>query len=319
MTVLVTGGAGYIGSAIVDALAERGEDVLVIDNLSRSTRPEFPRGVDFEALDIGAADRIEHLVSRHGIESCIHLAGLIAVGESVSNPGLYIENNVVQSAHLLRVLARSGVCRIVFSSSAAVYGNASTTPIDESEPTQPTSPYGWTKLVTEQMLEIHDRSDGLRSVSLRYFNAAGATARRIERHSPETHLIPLAVRAATEPGGRLTVFGDDYPTPDGTAVRDYIHIVDLAEAHLLALDYLRAAGETTVLNLGAGVGHSVFEVILAVENVLGRRVPYETGPRRAGDPAELIASTQRARRLLNWAPLRSTLPEIVSSLAAHAP
>ena len=319
MTVLVTGGAGYIGSAIVDALAERGEDVLVIDNLSRSVRPHFPRGVVFESLDIGNADRVEQLVNRHGIESCIHLAGLIAVGESVSNPGLYIENNVVQSARLLRVLVRSGVSRFVFSSSAAVYGNASTSPITENEPTEPTSPYGWTKLATEQMLEMHDRSDGLGSVSLRYFNAAGATERRIERHTPETHLIPLAVRAATEPEGRLTVFGDDYPTPDGTAVRDYIHIVDLTEAHLLALDYLRAAGETTVVNLGAGVGHSVFEVIAAVEKVLGRRVPYETGPRRAGDPAELIASTQRARRLLDWAPSRSTLPEIVSSLAAHAP
>lgn len=318
MTVLVTGGAGYIGSAVVDALAGRGESVLVIDNLSRSARPEFPPGVEFESMDVGDAGGVEQLVNRHGIESCIHLAALIAVGESVSNPGLYIENNVVQSAHLLRVLARSGVSRVVFSSSAAVYGNASTTPIDETEPTEPTSPYGWTKLVAEQMLEMHDHADGLRSVSLRYFNAAGSTARRVERHTPATHLVPLAVRAATEPDGRLTVFGDDYPTPDGTAVRDYIHIVDLTEAHLLALDYLRAGGETTVVNLGAGVPHSVLQVVAAVEQVLGCRVPYEIGPRRAGDPAELVASTQRARRLLGWAPSHSTLVEIVSSLAAHA-
>lgn len=319
MTVLVTGGAGYIGSTVVDALAGRGESVLVIDNLSRSTRPNFPGGVEFESADIGDTECLEHLVRRHGVESCIHLAALIAVGESVADPGLYIENNVVQSARLLRVLVRNGVSRLVFSSSAAVYGNASMTPISESESTQPTSPYGWTKLVAEQMLEMHDHADGLRSVSLRYFNAAGATARRMSPRRPATHLIPLAVRAATEPDCQLTVFGDDYPTPDGTAVRDYIHIVDLTDAHLLALDYLRAAGETTAVNLGAGVGHSVLEVISAVENVFGRRVPYEVGPRRAGDPAELIASTQRARRVLDWAPSRSTLPEIVSSLAARVP
>ncbi|WP_419932795.1 UDP-glucose 4-epimerase GalE [Candidatus Poriferisodalis sp.] len=318
MTVLVTGGAGYIGSAVVDALAAHGEDVLVIDNLSRSTRPDFPGGVEFESVDIGDTESLEHLVRRHGIESCIHLAALIAVGESVADPGLYIENNVVQSARLLRVLVRNGVSRLVFSSSAAVYGNTSTTPISESESTQPTSPYGWTKLVAEQMLEMHDHADGLRSVSLRYFNAAGATARRTSPHRPATHLIPLAVRAATEPDGRLTVFGDDYPTPDGTAVRDYIHVADLTEAHLLALDYLRAGGSTTAVNLGAGVGHSVFEVVAAVERVLGRPVACEIGPRRMGDPAELVASTQRARHLLGWEPSRSTLAEIVSSLAAHS-
>lgn len=314
MTVLVTGGAGYIGSAVVDALAERGEQVVVIDNLSRSARPEFAAGVDFESVDIGDSESVEHLVRCHGIESCIHLAGLIAVGESVADPGLYIENNVVQSARLLRVLARNGVGRVVFSSSAAVYGNASRVPITESEATAPTSPYGWTKLVNEQMLAMHNDADGVRSVSLRYFNAAGATARRVERHDPETHLIPLAVRAATELDGRLTVFGNDYPTPDGTAVRDYIHIVDLTEAHLQALDYLRAAGTTTIVNLGAGIGHSVLDVIAAVADALGRPVPYEVGPRRAGDPPELIASPQRARRLLNWEPSRSTLAEIVASL-----
>ncbi|MDE0320570.1 MAG: UDP-glucose 4-epimerase GalE [Acidimicrobiaceae bacterium] len=318
MTVLVTGGAGYIGSAVVDALAAHGEDVLVIDNLSRSTRPDFPDGVEFESVDIGDTESLEHFVRRHGIESCIHLAALIAVGESVADPGLYIENNVVQSARLLRVLVRNGVSRLVFSSSAAVYGNASTTPISENESTQPTSPYGWTKLVAEQMLEMHDHADGLRSVSLRYFNAAGATARRMSPHRPATHLIPLAVRAATEPDGRLTVFGDDYPTPDGTAVRDYIHVADLTEAHLLALDYLRTGGSTTAVNLGAGVGHSVFEVVAAVERVLGCRVPCEIGPRRVGDPAELVASTQRARHLLGWDPSRSTLAEIVSSLAAQS-
>ena len=311
MTVLVTGGAGYIGSAVVDALAERGEQVLVIDNLSRSAQPEFPDGVNFKKADVGDSEVVERLVRCHGVESCIHMAALIAVGESVTDPGLYIENNVVQSARLLQVLARSGV----FSSSAAVYGNATTVPITESEPTEPTSPYGWTKLAAEQMLAMHDHADGLRSVSLRYFNAAGATAQRTERRTPTTHLVPLAVRAATEPGGRLTVFGDDYPTLDGTAVRDYIHVLDLAEAHLLALDCLRAGGSTTIVNLGAGVGHSVLEVIAAVEDVLGCSVPYEIGPRRAGDPPELVAATQRARCTLHWSPSRSTLADIVTSLA----
>ncbi len=316
MTVLVTGGAGYIGSVVVDALAERGERVVVVDNLSRSSPPALPRGVTFESASVGDSEAISHLVNEHGITSCIHLAGLISVGESVRVPGAYIENNVVQSARLIGALIDCGVEFVVFSSSAAVYGNATTQPITESAPLQPTSPYGWTKLFVEQMLRMHDTGDGLRSVSLRYFNAAGATSNRTERHKPETHLVPLAVRAASEHQEPLTVFGSDYPTPDGTAIRDYIHIRDLVDAHLLALDYLRDGGATTALNLGGGTGHSVLEVVAAVERGLGRTVRYELGPRRAGDPAELIASPELARRTLNWEPSRSTLEEIVASLAA---
>ncbi|WP_420436357.1 UDP-glucose 4-epimerase GalE [Candidatus Poriferisodalis sp.] len=316
MSVLVTGGAGYIGSVVVDALAERGERVVVVDNLSRSSQPVLPPGVIFESAGVGDSEAISRLVRGHGITSCIHLAGLIAVGESVRDPGAYIENNFVQSARLIRALLDGGVELVVFSSSAAVYGNASTQPITESAPLQPTSPYGWTKLCVEQMLRMHDTADDLRSVSLRYFNAAGATSNRTEQHNPETHLVPLAVRAASERQEPLTVFGSDYPTPDGTAIRDYIHISDLVDAHLLALGYLRDGGATTALNLGGGTGHSVLEVIAAVERGLGRTVRYKLGPRRAGDPAELIASPQLAQRTLNWVPSRSTLAEIVASLAA---
>ncbi len=316
MTVLVTGGAGYIGSVVVDALTERGESVVVVDNLSRSSQPVLPPGVIFESAGVGDSEAISRLVRGHGITSCIHLAGLISVGESVRDPGAYIENNVVQSARLIRALLDCGVELVVFSSSAAVYGNATTQPITESAPLQPTSPYGWTKLCVEQMLRMHDTADDLRSVSLRYFNAAGATSNRTEQHNPETHLVPLAMHATSEHQAPLTVFGSDYPTPDGTAIRDYIHISDLVDAHLLALGYLRDGGATTALNLGGGTGHSVLEVIAAVERGLGRTVRYELGPRRAGDPAELIASPQLARRTLNWEPSRSTLAEIVASLAA---
>lgn len=318
MTVLVTGGAGFIGSVVTDALAQRGERVLVVDNLTRSAQPEFSSGVPFETADVGDIDRIGQLIVDHEVDACVHLAGLISVAESVHDPGAYIENNIVGSARLFEVLTDHDVSHMVFSSSAAVYGNASSMPISEDAPLQPTSPYGWTKMVVEQMLAAYDAANGLRSASLRYFNAAGATSRRTERHEPETHLVPLAIRAATSPDTPLQVFGSDYPTRDGTAVRDYIHVADLAHAHVLALDYLRDGGDTTVLNLGTGQGHSVLEVIAAVEHGLGRAVPCQTGPRRAGDPAELVASPQRARRVLNWEPSQSTLEEIVTSAAAHA-
>ena len=319
MTVLVTGGAGFIGSAVVDELALRGEKVVVVDNLSRSAQPELPDGVVFKAADAGDRSLVGQLIERLGVESCIHLAGLISVGESVRDPDLYFENNVAQTARLLRTLIAAGVHKIVFSSSAAVYGAAKTIPIAESAPLQPNSPYGWTKAVVEQMLDIYDQADRLRSVSLRYFNAAGATTRRHERHEPETHLIPLAVRAAFNPRQPLTVFGNDYPTPDGTAIRDYIHISDLVNAHLSALDYLRAGGARTAINLGAGAGSTVLEVVAAVERATGRSVPFAIGPRRPGDPPALVASADKARATLGWQPMRSTLDEIVTSAAIPAP
>ena len=235
------------------------------------------------------------------------------------DPDLYFDNNVAQTARLLRTLIAAGVHNIVFSSSAAVYGAAKTIPIDEGAPLQPSHPYGWAKAMVEQMLGIYDQADRLRSVSLRYFNAAGATTRRHEQHEPETHLIPLAVRAAFNPCQPLTVFGDDYPTPDGTAIRDYIHISDLVDAHLSALDYLRAGGDTTAINLGTGAGSTVLEVVAAVERATGRSVPLAIGPRRPGDPPALVASPEKATAILGWRPKRSSLDEIVASAAMTAP
>lgn len=316
MTVLVTGGAGYIGAVVVDQLVARGDSVVVIDNLSRSPAPELPSSVAFVHADVGDTETVMGTVDRFAVDSCLHLAGLIAVGESTRNPGLYFENNVAQVVRLLRTLIDGGVRWFVFSSSAAVYGDAAEIPITEGAPLEPTSPYGWTKMVVEQMLEMHDRANGLRSVSLRYFNAAGATATRHERHMPETHLIPLALQAALDPDRSLTVFGNDYPTTDGTAIRDYIHVNDLVGAHLLALDYLRSGGKTTQLNLGTGIGHTVLEVIAAIERALGQPLAFDMGSRRAGDPPALVAAPDQARHVLGWQPTRSSLDQIVGSVVA---
>lgn len=316
MTVLVTGGAGYIGSVVVDQLVGRGDSVVVIDNLSRSPEPNLPNDVAFVHADVGDIDTVRDTVDRFEVDSCVHLAGLIAVGESTGDPGLYFENNVAQVVRLLRTLTHGAVRRFVFSSSAAVYGDAAEMPITERQSLRPTSPYGWSKMIVEQMLEMHDRADGLRSVSLRYFNAAGATTTRHERHDPETHLIPLALRAALDADRSLTVFGNDYPTPDGTAIRDYIHVEDLVAAHLLALDYLRDGGETIQLNLGTGSGHSVLEVIAALERALGQPVAFEIGPRRAGDPPALVASPERALEVFGWYPTQSSLDQIVEWVVA---
>lgn len=318
MAVLVTGGAGYIGSVVVDQLVDRGEHVVVLDNLSRSPMPDLPIGVEFVQADVGEQAIIGELVEIHNVESCIHLAGLIAVGESVNDPGLYLEHNVAQAVRLLRTLISHGVDRFVFSSSAAVYGDVEVTPISEDEPLRPTSPYGWTKMAVEQMLTMHDAADGLRSVSLRYFNAAGATERRHERHDPETHLIPLVVRATGDNAEPIIVFGSDYPTPDGTAIRDYIHVSDLADAHLLALDHLRRGGPSSAVNLGTGTGNTVLEVVDAVERAVGRVVARSFGPRRPGDPVALVASDRRARELLGWEPTRSSLGDIVDSVVRFA-
>ncbi len=317
MTVLVTGGAGYIGSVVVDQLVGRGESVLVIDNLSRSAEPKLPDGAAFICADVGDTEAIRDSVDRFGVDRCIHLAGLTAVGESARNPGLYLESNVAQTVRLLQSLVDSEVPSLVFSSSAAVYGAAANSPITEDEPLAPTSPYGWTKMAVEHMLQMHSEANGIRSVSLRYFNAAGATAIRHEAHDPETHLIPLAFKAALDPNRPLTVFGSDYPTTDGTATRDYVHVDDLASAHLLALDYLQSGGGTTQLNLGTGKGHTVLQVIAAIERALGQPVALEPGGRRPGDPPSLVASPERARQVLGWLATRSSLDQIIDSVVAY--
>ncbi len=313
MSVLITGGAGYVGGAVVDHLIEQGEAVVVVDNLSRSPDSGLPPGVPFYQSDIGDREAITGIVSDHDVEACLHFAGLIAVGESVEQPGLYFEQNVSQTIALLDVLSTHGVNKVVFSSSAAVYGEPDQIPITEDHPHRPTSPYGSTKSIVEQILNQYDLTGMIRSVSLRYFNAAGAAPGRVERHVPETHLIPLAIDAALALRDPLTVFGTDYDTPDGTAVRDYVHVIDLADAHLRALDYLRGGGATDVFNLGNGEGYSVMQVIESVSRAAEREVPFVLGARRPGDPPILVASADRARRLLGWVPQHPELDDIVSS------
>jgi UDP-glucose 4-epimerase len=312
MSVLVTGGAGFIGGVVVDQLRAAGEQVVVLDDLSRGNRDVVDEDIPFYQAPVGDTDTVRRIVAEHTVDTCIHFAGLIAVGESVNDPGLYWRRNVGESIVLFETLADAGVEHAVFSSSAAVYGDPIDVPIPEDHPRKPTSPYGNTKMVMEVVLGDLSVATPLRAVSLRYFNAAGATDRRHERHEPETHLIPLALRAAAN-GTPIKIFGTDYPTPDGTAIRDYIHVSDLAAAHLRAIDYLRGGGATVALNLGVGHGASVREVVTTVEEVTGIPIQVEETPRRAGDPAELVAAADTARSVLGWTPQITDLAEIISS------
>lgn len=312
MTVLVTGGAGFIGGVVTDQLRAGGEPVVVIDDLSRGNRDVVDDDVPFYQAAVGDRDAIERIVANHEVDACIHFAGLIAVGESVAKPGLYWRRNVAESITLFDTLADLGVGNVVFSSSAAVYGDPVEVPIPEEHPKQPTSPYGTTKMVVEMVLEDLAAAGALQAASLRYFNAAGASERRRERHIPETHLIPLALRAARD-GTATNVFGTDYPTPDGTAIRDYIHVNDLASAHVRAIDYLRSGGATVALNLGVGHGASVREVLTTSEEVTGLPINAVESPRRPGDPAILVAAADEARSILQWTPYTTDLNEIVES------
>ena len=312
MSILITGGAGYVGGAVVDHLTEQGETVVVVDNLSRTPDSGLPDGVPFYQADIGDRAAIAGIVQDHSIEACLHFAGLIAVGESVEQPGLYFEQNVSQTISLLDVLATYGVRNVVFSSSAAVYGEPEQIPIPEDHPHRPTSPYGSTKSIVEQVLTQYDLTEMIRSVSLRYFNAAGASPGRSERHIPETHLVPLAIDAALALRDPLTVFGTDYDTPDGTCIRDYIDVRDLSDAHIAALNALDG-GRSGIYNLGNGEGYSVMQVIESVSRVAEREVPFTLGARQAGDPPVLVASAGRARQMLGWVPQHPELDVIVSS------
>ncbi len=310
--VLVTGGAGYVGSHTAKALAGAGFEPVVFDNLSTGFRSAVRYGPLAEG-ELEDAAFIRKTLESYGIESVLHFAASISVGESVENPQKYFSNNVVNTLHLLDAMVSTGVRNLVFSSSAAVYGNPERTPIPEDHRKNPTSPYGESKLMMERAIQWYAQAYSLRWAALRYFNASGAdpAGELGEDHDPETHLIPLVIDAALGRRPHVQIFGTDYPTPDGTAIRDYIHVTDLAEAHVLALRSLVAGGQSVALNLGTGKGHSVREVVAAIERVSKLKVPYRDAPRRAGDPAILVADPARASDTLGWKPQRQELDTIV--------
>ena len=313
MAILVTGGAGYIGSVTVDLLRRRGEDVVILDDLYRGHREALDPAIPFYQGKVEDAALVARIAREHPIDACIHFAALIEAGESVKDPATYFANNTAQGITFLRALVAAGIQRVVFSSTAAVYGEPKETPITEEHPQWPTNPYGWSKFMTERILETYDQAYGLKFVALRYFNASGATDRLGEHHDPESHLIPLVLKAALGLRPYISIFGNDYPTPDGTCVRDYIHVADLGSAHLLALDYLKHGGVSERMNLGNGKGYSVREVIETSRKVAGRPIEVREEPRRAGDPSVLVASAEKARRILGWKPQRPQLEEIIAS------
>lgn len=313
MAILVTGGAGYIGSVMVEQLRASGELVIVLDDLSRGHHAAVDASVPFYKGSTGDRTLVNRICREHEIESCIHFAALTYVGESVAEPKRYFENNVEQGIALLDSLLTAGVRRCVFSSTAAIYGEPQRIPIDEDHPQQPTNPYGWSKLFMETILDAYDCAYGLKFVALRYFNAAGATARCGEHHEPETHLVPNVLAAAMGKLPYVSVFGGDYPTPDGTAIRDYIHVSDLCAAHVLALDHLRRGGQSERINLGNGQGYSVMQVIETARCVTGREIEIKIEPRRPGDPSRLVADAEKAKSLLGWEPQQPELEAILRS------
>ena len=314
MRVLVTGGAGYIGSVVTETLLAQGHDVVVLDNLTRGHRDVVPERVPFVHADLQDGAAVRDALARHRIEGVVHMAADSQVGESMTDPAKYYRNNLGGGLALLEAMRERGVPHLVLSSTCATYGEPAKQPIEESDPTAPTNPYGETKLALEQAMKWYAHGHGLRFVSLRYFNAAGATERCGERHEPETHLIPLVLQAVAGQRPHVTVFGQDYPTRDGTCVRDYIHVSDLAEAHVLALELLGRGGGPAIYNLGCGGdGYTVREVVQVAERVTGRRVPVQIGARRPGDPAVLVAASDRIRRELGWRPRFQSLDEIVAS------
>jgi UDP-glucose 4-epimerase len=303
MRLLVTGGAGYVGSIVAQQLVRRGDDVTVLDSLERGYRAAVPEGAAFVQADLLDPDALRAALAA-GFDGVLHFAALAQVAESVEHPERYHRHNVVGSLNLLDAMREAHIGRLVFSSTCATYGDPATVPITEREPTTPVNAYGNSKLAVDRMLADEARAHGLAAVSLRYFNVAGASGALGEAHDPETHLIPLILRAAAGTRDHVSVFGTDYPTPDGSAVRDYIHVDDLGRAHVLALEHARP-GRHDVYNLGSGAGYSVREVIDAVRRVTGRDFEVREEPRRAGDPPALVAANVHAREELGWTPERS--------------
>jgi UDP-glucose-4-epimerase GalE len=311
--ILITGGAGYIGSNTAQRLMKHGYEVVVVDDLSRGHEHNV-RNVRFERITLGDTASLINLLQSERFDAVVHFAAYIAVGESTQKPELYFSNNVAGSISLLSAMVEANVKRLVFSSTAAVYGVPEVVPIPEDSPIAPLSPYGESKVMVERILGWMDQFRGLRSIALRYFNACGADPESSlgEEHDPETHLIPLLFRAI-HTGKPITIFGDDYDTSDGTCIRDYIHIVDLAEAHVVALEKLLAGGASDAFNVGTGAGHTVMEVLRAVEKVTGKKVPYQIGPRRDGDPPVLVANSDKLKRTLGWKPRFTALEDIVQT------
>lgn len=301
MQILVTGGAGYIGSVVVSELVRSGHTVVVLDNLSRGHRAAVPREAQLVVADLSDSSKLSRLLEEHKIEAVMHFAASIEAGESMKVPEQFFRNNTANTLGLLEAMLAVGVRQIVFSSTAALYGEPRTTPIRETDELRPTNAYGESKLLVERMLDWLNRIHGLRYASLRYFNAAGATPERGEAHNPETHLIPLVLQVAAGKRASVSIFGTDYPTVDGSCVRDYIHVLDLAQAHILALQALQTH-DKVVYNLGNGSGFSVRQIVEAARRVTGHAIPVVESPRRPGDPAILVASSERIRNELGWKP-----------------
>ncbi|MTF37734.1 UDP-glucose 4-epimerase GalE [Cyanobacterium aponinum] len=315
MAILITGGAGYIGSHTVKLLQNRGYDILVFDNLVYGHRDIVEKlGVSFIEGDLCDRTLLDDLFQEHNIEAVIHFAAYAYVGESVENPAKYYRNNVTYTLNLLEAMEKAGIRKIVFSSTCATYGIPEEVPIKETHPQNPINPYGYTKLVVEKMLSDFQRAYNWEYVAFRYFNAAGASSDGLigEDHNPEPHLIPLILYAALGKRDSISILGDDYPTPDGTCIRDYIHVEDLAQAHLLGLEYLLDGGKSEVFNLGNGNGFSVKEVIKAAKKVTGKDFTVKNAPRRPGDPPILVGSSEKAKKILNWQPQYPDIEIIIS-------
>ena len=315
MNVLVCGGAGYIGSHNVKALLERGWGAVVLDNLRTGHRASVPKDVPFYEGDVRDGATLDKVMSENKIDAVLHFCACSLVGESMEKPLMYFNNNVGGMQSLLEAMLRHGLNKIVFSSSAAVYGEPKRVPILEDDDTNPTNPYGESKLIMERMMRWTSMAHGIRYVSLRYFNVAGAWRDGSigEDHRNETHLVPIILQVPLGKRERVTIYGDDYPTKDGTCIRDYVYIEDLAEAHMLALDYLDRGGDSGIFNLGSGDGYSVTEMIEAARKATGRDIPLEIGPRRAGDPARLVADSGKAKSILGWQPKTTSMEDIIAS------
>lgn len=304
MSILVTGGAGYIGSHTVKLLKKNNSDVVVFDNLSRGHKEALPSNVTFENVDLLNFNEINKILKKYTIDAVIHFAAFAYVGESVEKPSIYYRNNVIGAINLLNALKENGIQKIIFSSTCSIYGNPQKIPITEKHNILPINPYAKTKYIIENILEDYDRSYNIKYVSLRYFNAAGAdfNAEIGESHNPETHLIPIVIKAALEKRGIVYIYGDDYETEDGTCVRDYVHVNDLAEAHIKAMEYLNKDKPSEIFNLGTGIGFSVKEIISIVKKITNTSISVKISNRREGDPPILVADNKKAYKLLGWSP-----------------